>query len=110
MSFRAKLGVLLLTGEGQNFAVEWRNTVARIEEGRYSKDAVLDYLQNKDNKALIFTDAHLIYINRDRQRVRWAFSIGNLKTVSVQGTSSNPTPEFHTRHLLMLRNQSQPRA
>lgn len=64
--------------------------LARLEKGRYSGDSVLDYLQNKDNKALIFTDRHLIYIDLKRQSVRWAFSLVHLFSVSTSGANQSP--------------------
>ncbi|KAK9808775.1 hypothetical protein WJX72_003363 [[Myrmecia] bisecta] len=72
------------TGEVRNFS-RWKNTVSRLEAGRYAGDNVLDYLQNKDNKVLIFTDRHLIYVNLKRQRVRWAFSLEHLSSFSTHG-------------------------
>ncbi len=59
--------------------------LTRLQKGRYSGDTVLDYLQNKDNKALIFTDRHVLYIDLKRQSVRWAFSLVHLFSVSSSG-------------------------
>lgn len=59
--------------------------MARLRKGRFADDEILDYLQNKDNKALIFTNRHLIYISTKRQEVRWSFSLDNLSSVSTSG-------------------------
>lgn len=64
--------------------------LARLEKGRYAGDSVLDYLQNKDNKALILTDRRLIYIDLKRQSVRWAFSLVHLFSVSTSGVFHSP--------------------
>ena len=64
--------------------------MARLRKGRFAEDEILDYLQNKDTKALIFTNRHLIYISLERQEVRWSFSLDNLTSVSTSGT----TPAF----------------
>ena len=59
--------------------------MARLRKGRFANDEILDYLQNKDDKALIFTNNHLIYISLKRQQVRWSFSLDNLSSVSTSG-------------------------
>ena len=59
--------------------------MARLRKGRFANDEILDYLQNKDNKALVFTNHHLIYISIKRQEVRWSFSLDNLSSVSTSG-------------------------
>lgn len=59
--------------------------MARLRKGRFANDEILDYLQNKDNKALIFTNRHLIYISLKRQQVRWSFSLDNLTSISTSG-------------------------
>lgn len=59
--------------------------MARLRKGRFADDEILDYLQNKDNKALLFTNRHLIYINLKHSKVRWSFSIDNLTSVSTSG-------------------------
>lgn len=64
--------------------------MARLRKGRFANDEILDYLQNKDNKALIFTNRHLIYISLKRQQVRWSFSLDNLTSVSTSGKAENP--------------------
>ncbi|KAL0042783.1 hypothetical protein WJX79_011021 [Trebouxia sp. C0005] len=72
------------TGEVRNFS-RWKNTLAHMDRGRYAGDTVLDYLQNKDTKALVFTDKHLVYLNLKRQRLRWAFAVADLSTVTTHG-------------------------
>lgn len=64
----------------------WKQTMmARLRKGRFAEDEILDYLQNKDNKALLFTNRHLIYINLKHQKVRWSFSLDNMTSVSTSG-------------------------
>jgi len=74
-------------GEVRNFS-RWKNTLAHMDRGRYAGDTVLDYLQNKDTKALVFTDKHLVYLNLKRQRLRWAFAVADLSTVTTHGQTS----------------------
>ena len=69
--------------------------MARLRKGRFAEDEILDYLQNKDNKALLFTNRHLIYINLKHQKVRWSFSLDNLTSVSTSGMISEPTFNFN---------------
>lgn len=64
--------------------------MARLRKGRFANDEILDYLQNKDDKALIFTNNHLIYISLKRQHVRWSFSLDNLSSVSTSGPATSP--------------------
>lgn len=72
------------------YNVGWKQgMMARLRKGRFAEDEILDYLQNKDTKALIFTNRHLIYISLKRQEVRWSFSLDNLTSVS---TSGDPPP------------------
>ena len=81
---------LLATGELYN--VSWKQSMmARLRKGRFAEDEILDYLQNKDNKALLFTNRHLIYINLKRQQVRWSFSLDNLTSVSTSGELPRPS-------------------
>ena len=56
-----------------------------MDKGRYAGDTVLDYLQNKDTKALVFTDKHLVYLNLKRQRLRWAFPVAQLSNFTTHG-------------------------
>ena len=72
------------TGEVRNFG-RWKNSLAHMDKGRYAADNVVDYLQNKDTKALVFTDKHLVYLNLKRQRLRWAFPVADLSTVTTHG-------------------------
>ena len=75
-------------GEGRNFA-KWNNTLMRMRAARPSHlaaaEVVVDVLQNKDNKALVFTDQRLVYINLQRQRARWSFSLEHLTHVTEHG-------------------------
>ena len=71
-------------GEERKFS-RWKNTLAHMDRGRYAGDTVLDYLQNKDTKALVFTDKHLVYLNLKRQRLRWAFPVAELTTITTHG-------------------------
>ena len=80
-------------GDMRNFS-RWKNTLAHMEKGRYATDTVLDYLQNKDNKALVFTDKHLVYLNLKRQRLRWALPVADLSSVTTHGMQL-PTCRFH---------------
>eukprot|EP00884_Botryococcus_braunii_P017930 jgi/Botrbrau1/4820/Bobra.0325s0039.4 len=73
-------------GEIRNFA-RWQQILSRLKEGQYSQDTVMDYLQNKENKVLVFTSRRLIYVNLKRQQLRWSFSIKNLMAVSISGLS-----------------------
>ena len=66
-----------------------------MDKGRYAADNVVDYLQNKDTKALVFTDKHLLYLNLKRQRLRWAFPVADLSTVTTHGQLPAPLP-VHT--------------
>ena len=80
-------------GDMRNFS-RWKNTLAHMEKGRYATDTVLDYLQNKDNKALVFTDKHLVYLNLKRQRLRGALPVADLSSVTTHGMQL-PTCWFH---------------
>ena len=62
-----------------------QSLMSRLGNGKFAGDTIQDYLQNKENKALIFTDKHLIYISVDRQEIRWSFSLINLVSVSTTG-------------------------
>lgn len=79
-----------MAGDMRNLRQQ-RLMLTRLEKGRYSGDTVLDYLQNKDNKALIFTDRHVLYIDLKRQSVRWAFSLVHLFSVSSAGAPTHVT-------------------
>ena len=71
-------------GEVRNFS-RWKNSLLHLDSGRYANDTVVDYLQNKDTKALIFTDKHLVYINLKRHRLRWAFPVADLTSITTHG-------------------------
>ena len=74
---------------GDLFNMAWKQSMmSRLSNGQYADDQILDYLQNKENKALVFTNNHLIYISIDRQEVRWSFSLVNLTSVSTTGMLS----------------------
>ena len=75
---------VVVAGDVRNFS-RWKNTLAHLDKGRYAADSVLDYLQNKDNKALVFTDKHLVYLNLKRQRLRWALPVANLSSITTHG-------------------------
>ncbi len=76
----------LAVGEVRNFS-RWKNSLVHLDKGRYAGDTVLDYLQNKDTKALVFTDKHLVYLNLKRQCLRWAIPVAELSTVTTHGQS-----------------------
>ena len=78
--------VCMAAGEVRNFS-RWKNSLAHLDGGRYANDTVVDYLQNKDTKALVFTDKHLVYINLKRHRLRWAFPVAHLSTVTTHGVT-----------------------
>ena len=81
MEIAAYLQVWSAAGEVYNLG--WKQgMMTRLRKGQFANDEILDYLQNKDNKALIFTNRHLIYISLKRQTVRWSFSLDNLSSVS----------------------------
>lgn len=82
-------------GEVRNFG-RWKNSLAHMDKGRYAADNVVDYLQNKDTKALVFTDKHLLYLNLKRQRLRWAFPVADLSTVTTHGQPACPSPCAHS--------------
>ncbi|KAK9809768.1 hypothetical protein WJX73_004442 [Symbiochloris irregularis] len=63
----------------------WRIMVAQVRKGRYAGEDVLDFLQSKDDKAVIITNKHIIYLDTHRHRIRWAFSLANLSSVSASG-------------------------
>ena len=46
---------------------------------------VLDFLQNKDGKALVLTSCSAIYLDLARQRARWAVPLAALVGVSSSG-------------------------
>ena len=76
----------------RNFS-RWKNSLAHLDGGRYANDTVVDYLQNKDSKALVFTDKTLVYINLKRHRLRWAFPVAHLSSVTTHGQAlSLPRP------------------
>lgn len=62
-----------------------QSMMTRLRKGKFAEDEIQDYLQNKENKALIFTNKHLIYVSIERQEVRWSFSLENLSSVSTTG-------------------------
>ena len=82
------MGSVMAAGDVRNFS-RWTNTLSHLDRGRYAADTVLDYLQNKDNKALVFTDKHLVYLNLKRQRLRWAFPVAHLSSVTTHGQSGS---------------------
>ena len=83
-TFHLPLSSCVYAGDMRNFS-RWKNTLAHMDKGRYAADTVLDYLQNKDNKALVFTDKHLVYLNLKRQRLRWALPVADLSSVTTHG-------------------------
>lgn len=83
-TFHLPLSRCVSAGDMRNFS-RWKNTLAHMDKGRYAADTVLDYLQNKDNKALVFTDKHLVYLNLKRQRLRWALPVADLSSVTTHG-------------------------
>lgn len=70
----------------------WQQALSRLRSGQYAADNVVDYLQNKEHKVLLFTDKRLIYININRQQLRWSFAISNLTAVSASGELIASTP------------------
>ena len=46
---------------------------------------MLDFLQNKDGKALVLTSRSAIYLDLVRQRARWAVPLAGLIGVSSSG-------------------------
>jgi hypothetical protein len=97
-AFKSVLNGTSATGEVRNFA-RWQQLLSRFKDGQYSGDNVLDYLQNKESKVLIFTTRRLMYINLKRQQLRWSFSIRNLTAVSISGkTGINSRYLFKVLH------------
>lgn len=78
-----------LPGKMKNLRQQ-RMMLVRLRKGRYSGDTVEDYLQNKDNKALIITDRHILYVDLKHQSLRWAFSLEHLYSVTSSGACRLP--------------------
>jgi hypothetical protein len=74
----------VLPGELRNVG-RWQGVLGRLESGKFKHEDVVDYLQNKEHKALVFTQRRLLYINLKRQTLRWSFSFSNLAAVSTSG-------------------------
>lgn len=56
---------------------------------------MLDFLQNKDGKALVLTSRSAIYLDLVRQRARWAVPLAGLIGVSSSGVLD---PTYSTLH------------
>lgn len=91
MSSASSVLVHAAAGEVRNFS-RWKSSLLHLDGGRYANDTVVDYLQNKDAKALVFTDKHLVYINLKRHRLRWAFPVADLTSITTHGVPSFPVP------------------
>ena len=87
MSSASSVSVHAAAGEVRNFS-RWKSSLLHLDGGRYANDTVVDYLQNKDAKALVFTDKHLVYINLKRHRLRWAFPVADLTSITTHGVPS----------------------
>lgn len=61
--------------------------LGRLRRGRYGGEAMLDYLENKLTKAVYITEGHVIYVDIERQAVRWALSLCHLFSVTTAGAS-----------------------
>ena len=69
-------------------SLQHRQTLERLRKGRYSGNAIMDYLENKATKAVYITQQHVIYVSLDRHAVRWALSLRHLFSVTTAGAAT----------------------
>ena len=60
---------------------------------------MLDFLQNKDGKALVLTSCSAIYLDLVRQRARWAVPLAGLIGVSSSGVLDPTRGPLHSNNL-----------
>lgn len=58
-------------GVNEELCARWTEVVQRVRGGRYRKEVAVDLLQNKPNKAVIFTNNRIVYLNLRKRLVRW---------------------------------------
>ena len=66
-----------------------RAMLGRLRKGRYADEMILDYLENKPSKAVYITQSRVIYVDLERQSVRWALSLCNLFSVTTAGMKAS---------------------
>ncbi len=74
--------------------LQHRQTLGRLRKRRYDGENILDYLENKPTKAVYITAKHVVYVNLERQSVRWALSLRHLFSV----TSAGEMPSSQAAH------------
>jgi hypothetical protein len=65
-----------------------RAKLGRLRNGRYAEEMILDYLENKPSKAVYITQGRIIYVDLERQSLRWALSFCNLFSVTTAGVKA----------------------
>ena len=82
--------------------LQHRQMLGRLRKSRYDSEDILDYLENKATKAIYITAKHVVYVNLERQSVRWALSLRHLFSVTTAGEiqSSQAAHSFRQSFIL----------
>jgi len=60
---------------------EWQALLSELKGGRYEADRLIDFVHVKEERALAFTDARLVYINLASPKAVWEVKAANLRSV-----------------------------
>ena len=63
-------------GSNETLCAKWTEVVRRVRAGRYRTEHVVDFLQNKPNKAVLLTNDRVVYLNLKKRQVRWTARYG----------------------------------
>jgi len=65
----------------------WTAVIKRLRQGRYADERVVDFLQNKPNKAVLLTNVRVVYLNLKKRVVRWTARYSQILKVDLFGLS-----------------------
>ncbi|CAG9462005.1 unnamed protein product [Pedinophyceae sp. YPF-701] len=85
---RAPISILHRDQIGDNARAifrQWTEVAGRLKYGRYKDEHVQDFLQNKENKALLLTEKRIIYLNLTRRHVRWTMLYEDITSLETYG-------------------------
>ena len=68
-------------GSNETLCAKWTEVVRRVRAGRYRTEHVVDFLQNKPNKAVLLTNDRVVYLNLKKRQVRWTARYGKVRGV-----------------------------